>query len=244
MKTVKPTHPAMERLYSAFIEAGLIDSERRQSALARLLNTNSQSVKNWEERGPSKDVRLDVQERFGINATWVDVEKGYPFLQGQEPESYHVKMLTAHKNAKSDNLVIVKQFEAGGSMGDAGVILQDQPGQIESWTVTREWIQKNIRNCTASENLCIVTGFGDSMRPLYEPGDPLIIDTGVRSVDFDGIYFFRVGDEGFIKRLQRIPGEGIMAISENKAYRDWVIREGMDFEVLGRVIKAWKSANY
>lgn len=129
-------------------------------------------------------------------------------------------------------------------MGDGGVILRDQPGLIESWTVTPEWIQKNIKNCSAAANLCVVTGFGDSMRPLYEPGDPLIVDTGVKQVDFDGIYFFRVGNEGFIKRLQRIPGEGLVAISENKAYREWTIRDGMDFEVFGRIVKAWRSEDY
>jgi phage repressor protein C with HTH and peptisase S24 domain len=79
---------------------------------------------------------------------------------------------------------------------------------------------------------------------MFEPGDPLIIDTGVKSVEFDAIYFFRVDSEGFIKRLQRIPGEGIRAISENKAYESWTIRADMDFEVFGRVLKAWKSEDY
>ncbi|RTL35398.1 MAG: helix-turn-helix transcriptional regulator [Rhodocyclaceae bacterium] len=155
-----------------------------------------------------------------------------------------VKKFTPRGNDKSDNVVIIKHYDTGGAMGDGGVILRDQPGLIESWTVTPEWIAKNIRNCTAAANLCIVTGFGDSMRPLYEPGDPLIVDTGVKSVDFDGIYFFRVGNEGFIKRLQRIPGEGIVAISENKAYRDWTIKSDMDFEVFGRIVKAWRSEDY
>jgi phage repressor protein C with HTH and peptisase S24 domain len=92
--------------------------------------------------------------------------------------------------------------------------------------------------------LAVVTGFGDSMKPLFNPGDPLLVDTGVRAVEFDAIYFFRIGEEGFIKRLQRVPGEGLIAISENKSYKDWVIREGMDFEVFARVVKVWRGEDF
>ena len=144
---------------------------------------------------------------------------------------------------EEQGIVLIREYQTGGAMG-GGLILRDQPGVIKSWRVSEEWVHKNARNYTATQNLCIVTGFGDSMRPIYNPGDPLLVDSGVKSVDFDGIYFFRVGEEGFIKRLQRIPGEGLVAISENKAYRDWTIKPDMDFEVFGRVLKAWCGEDF
>ena len=54
---------------------------------------------------------------------------------------------------------------------------------------------------TGVRNLAIVTGFGPSMRPMFNPGDPLLVDTGVKVIDHEGVYFFRVGDEGFIKLI-------------------------------------------
>lgn len=138
----------------------------------------------------------------------------------------------------------IPEYGTGGRMGASGVLLRDQPGEIRGWDVTREWLRKNVPNCTAPGNLAIVTGFGDSMRPLYNPGDPLLVDTGVRGVAFDAIYFFRVGEEGFIKRLQRIPGNGLLAISENSSYRDWTITPEMEFEVFGRVIKVWRGDDF
>lgn len=73
-------------------------------------------------------------------------------------------------------------------------------------------------------------------------GDPLLPNGwGVKTIEFDAIYFFRVENEGFIKRLQRVPGQGLLALSENKSYRDWVIRPDMDFEVFGRVLKLWRG---
>jgi phage repressor protein C with HTH and peptisase S24 domain len=126
-----------------------------------------------------------------------------------------------------------------------GLLLRDQPGVITSWRVNQEWINKNVPRHTGNANLCIVTGFGPSMVPLFNPGDPLLVDGGVRQFEGDAIYFFRVEDEGFVKSLQRIPGEGLRVISANRdLYDSWVIREGMDFEIFGRVIKVWRGEEF
>lgn len=145
--------------------------------------------------------------------------------------------------AKKDDEFEINQFETGGSMGN-GLILRDQPGVIQNWRVNAEWLQKNVRGYSSAKNLCIVTGFGDSMRPLYNPGDPLLIDISITSVEFDSIYFFRIGEEGFIKRLQRVPGIGIRVLSDNEKYNAWDIKPEMDFQVFGRVIKVWKSEDF
>lgn len=91
-------------------------------------------------------------------------------------------------------------------------------------------------------HLRIVTGFGDSMKGMFNSGDPLLVDSGVTSVKYDGAYFFRVNDEGFIKRLQHVHGNGIIVISSNKEYRDWTITDDMEFEVFGRVLKVWNGS--
>lgn len=137
--------------------------------------------------------------------------------------------------------ICIPQFVGkGGAMGN-GLLLDGHAGKIINWRVNEEWANKNIPQNTGKQNLCIVTGFGDSMRGMFNSGDPIIVDTGINEVKHDGVYFFRVGDEGFIKRLQRIPGDGIRVISKNKDYESWTIKPEMDFEVLGRVLKVWKS---
>jgi transcriptional regulator with XRE-family HTH domain len=153
------------------------------------------------------------------------------------------KEIAAISSADITSYEIPQYHDIGGAMGD-GLVLRDQPGQITGWKVTPEWANKNIPNNTGKENLCIVTGFGDSMRGMFNSGDPLIVDTGVKEIKYDGVYFFRVGDEGFIKRLQRIPGDGIRVISKNQDYETWTIRDDMDFEVFGRVLKVWKSEEF
>lgn len=147
-------------------------------------------------------------------------------------------------NLHDDDDVTINQYNVGGSMGNGRLLLEDQPGLIKSWNVDRQWVQMNVKHHTGLGNLCIVTGFGDSMIGMYNPGDPLLVDKGITTCDFDGVYFFRVGIEGYIKRLQRIPGEGILVISENPKYRDWTIKPEMDFQVLAKVVKVWESKQF
>lgn len=143
--------------------------------------------------------------------------------------------------------VLIQQYDTGGAMGH-GLELRDQPGIIQGWRVNPEWLERNVRAHSSANNLCIVTGFGDSMQPLFNPGDPLLVDIGVKSVEFDSVYFFRIGNDGYVKRLQRIPTENglvIRARSEHKeAYDPFDITESMDFEVLGRVLKVWRSQDF
>jgi phage repressor protein C with HTH and peptisase S24 domain len=144
---------------------------------------------------------------------------------------------------KEKEYSISQYHDVRGAMGN-GLVLRGESGQITNWKVNQEWINNNVPSNTGSKNLAIVTGFGDSMQGMFNSGDPLLVDTGVTKLEHDGVYFFRVGDEGFIKRLQRIPGEGIRAISTNKEYESWTIKADMDFEVFGRVLKVWKSEEF
>lgn len=180
-------------------------------------------------------VARSIEATAGLPENWLDQESG------NGDEAIQISSI-GNQKARPEEIVI-PQFNTGGAMG-RGLVLRDQPGVIQSWVVNQEWIQKNIKSNTGAANLCIVTGFGDSMKGMFNSGDPLVIDRGIKAVDFDAVYFFRVEDEGFIKRLQRIPGEGIRVLSENQKYDSWTIKPDMDFEVFGRVVKAWQGEDF
>ncbi len=147
--------------------------------------------------------------------------------------------------------LVITQFASGGGMDSVGrLLLDDQPGIIKSWRVSQEWLRLNVPHHTGVRNLCIVTGFGPSMRPLFNPGDPLLVDTGVKVVNHEGIYFFRVGEEGFIKIIQRVPefdgpGFALRIISKNPDYPPYDISpKNPHFEVLGKVLTVWRSEQF
>lgn len=252
----------MTTLKQRFAELEKEKPEITQAEIARVTKAKPPSVNAWFS-GVTKTMKLHTATRaaglYGVNPMWLAQGEGPKFPPNERIHTSYVaatlnptiqtrrtndgsnviEIGTTRIKNKSDEFVI-PQFNAGGSMGN-GLLLRDQPGLICEWTVTQEWVNKNIKSHSGIGNLCIVTGFGDSMRGMYNSGDPLLVDAGVRQVEYDAVYFFRVGNEGFIKRLQRVPGEGLVALSENKSYKDWVIKDGMDFEVMGRVLKVWQS---
>lgn len=178
-----------------------------------------------------------ILKKLNLPIGWMDVL--HDEVQPYPSEESNVSIVG--QRVPKYNHVTIKQYQdVRGSMG-MGIILQDQPGQIVNIEVTDEWYAKNVPTNTGKANLCIVTGFGDSMKGMFNPGDPLLVDSGVKMCDHDGVYFFRIGDEGFIKRLQRIPGVGIKVISKNPDYETWTITKGMDFQVLGKVLRIWES---
>lgn len=212
------------RLNQAMSAAGLTLSD-----LKRVTGISYQALQK-ASLGQTKELKWSsgelIAKALGVSQRWLATGKG--------------DMLVSSGQA---NDTLIPQYDARGSMG-SGLLLRDQSGVIRNLNVSADWLRNNVKSCTAVENLCVVTGFGDSMRPMFNSGDPLLLDSGVKSVEFDAIYFFRVGDEGFIKRLQRIPGDGIRAISENKGYESWTIKPDMDFEVFGRVVKVWCSEDF
>jgi phage repressor protein C with HTH and peptisase S24 domain len=122
--------------------------------------------------------------------------------------------------------------------------LQKQPGVIEGWKISKEWAEKNIPPCTDLNNIRIMTGFTESMRGLFEPGDPIIVDTGIKELRYDGVYLFKADMNGvkqlFVKRLQRVPDHGIRVISQNKEYETFTISPEK-CNIIGKVLKVWNS---
>ncbi|WP_252374514.1 S24 family peptidase [Hydrogenophaga sp. 2FB] len=186
---------------------------------ARKLEHGAKKPEGWMDEVPAKGIRL----------------------------VHSVQETVAQYKIQGDD-VEIRQFEVGGGMGAGRLLLDDQPGVIKSWRVDHDWLRLNVRSYSAIENLCIVTGFGPSMRPMFNPGDPLLVDRGVKVVDTDAVFFFRVGDHGFIKALQRIPtatGLVLRAKSKNPDYDPFDIdQKTMDFEVLGKVLTVWKSEQF
>ena len=201
------------------------------------LRDGAKDSKTGKPRGMRKETARRIEEAVGKPAGWLDVEH-LGTLAGVLG-SHATQQVSPREPAYE-----IRQFDTGGAMG-GGLVLQDQPGVIQSWKVSPEWLRRNVKGYNSAKNLCIVTGFGDSMRPLFNPGDPILVDLSINTVDFDSIYFFRVENEGFIKRLQRIPGEGLRVLSANRDnYEPWTIRPDMDFQVFGRVLKVWRSEDF
>lgn len=209
------------------------------SEMARAVGTSRQNIESLEAAGDRKPRYIAALARvMGVSTD--DLLSSTHQATSITP-SGHFGTPTATQTAPD---LVIPQYAAGGSMGNGLVLEEKQPGIIKSWHVDQEWLRLNVKSHTGAKNLCIVTGFGPSMRPLYNPGDPLLLDSGVKEVESEGVFFFRIGDHGYIKQLQRIPvgrETVIRAKSLNPTYDPFNITPDMDFEVFGKVLTVWKS---
>lgn len=115
------------------------------------------------------------------------------------------------------------------------------PCVITDIRVSTQWLNKFAANLTHVKNLFILTGTEDDMDLMYNIGDPLLIDTGIKTVNADAVYFFRFNDANFIKRIKPTLRDNFSAIHSNQSKEAWTTIPNTDFQVLGRVLKIWRS---
>lgn len=108
------------------------------------------------------------------------------------------------------------------------------------WTqlaFTRYSLQRKGLN---PDNLSAIQVSGDSMEPLLDDGDTVLIDHQRNSLEGEGIYVIHLDDHLYAKRLQRQFDGSLSIISQNKDYQTMSVpKERLDeLQIIGRVVWA------
>jgi phage repressor protein C with HTH and peptisase S24 domain len=158
-----------------------------------------------------------------------------PYLAGR-------RLTPASHSREIVETVNIRRFDNPASLG-AGIERHETDMLVGHMTVNANWVRQNLPSITSPRNLEIMVGFGDSMAPTINDGDLVLVDRGIREVRIDAIYVFTLANELFIKTLQRIPGDGIRVISDNKKYDPYVLDSSSrkEMEILARVCWAWNG---
>lgn len=90
------------------------------------------------------------------------------------------------------------------------------------------------------ENLAAVRVDGDSMEPVLQDGDTLLIDLTRNTMESEGIYVLRLDDHLYAKRLQRQLDGALTIISANKEYSPiTVLKDRLnELDIIGRAVWA------
>ena len=85
----------------------------------------------------------------------------------------------------------------------------------------------------------IIFAQGDSMMPTIDGGDSLLVDHARKEI-YDGkIYCVRIDGQLYAKRLQKIPPDRVLIVSDNPKYRSFEIdlkeNKDFDFAVIGEI---------
>lgn len=117
--------------------------------------------------------------------------------------------------ATINEYVRVQQLDGEAGMGE-GRINDDFPEVIRSMDFTAAYIRSIVGFVPQPGRLVLVTGRGDSMLPIIQPGETLLVDSGVQVFDGDGIYLINTGNGQQVKGLQD-RGSAVYVVSANSA---------------------------
>ncbi|WP_447590115.1 LexA family transcriptional regulator [Aquipseudomonas campi] len=227
------------RLKSAASAKG-IDEWGLGARLAEITGKTAKAASKWlnEESMPGRVNMQAVASALDVRVEWLQFGVGPREVDGASKESNVIK--AEFRPAVRPAMIEVPHLDNPGSMG-RGMERKVDDRVIDHLTIDRAYL-KSLVSFSLAENLALITGYGDSMKPTFSDGDIMLVDRGVTEVKIDAVYVLAKNDELFIKRLQRRSDGSFLMISDNKAYEPESISDMDRFEVLGRVIYVWAGS--
>lgn len=197
------------------------------------------SVARWYkgEADPSRTNLVKLARAAGVNVQWLATGEGaqYP-NQNHEITPIQPKIITdTIGNAININdFVFIPYYEVVASAGH-GAWADDEP-QKTSLAFRRDWLGSLVTN--HFEQLSVISVKGDSMSGVLEDGDTILINH-TKTEPRDGLFALRIGNDVFVKRVQRIPNKLIIK-SANSDYEPFEIdlseESDENIAIIGKVV--------
>ncbi len=205
MNDSSPKTPFQTRFDAAMDHVGA--SGNRAAFGKKIGMTSGQKLYNWYSRDQRiPDGQRKALAQIGLSIDWINDGEGEMVIDAET--SFATTETT-------DDYVRVQQLDAEAGMGGERVN-DDFPEVIRGMDFTPSFIRSIVGFVPAPGRLVLVTGRGDSMIPIIQPGESLMVDTGVTAFDGDGIYLINTGNGQQVKGLQD-RGEAIYIVSANSA---------------------------
>ena len=113
---------------------------------------------------------------------------------------------------------------------------------VRRLSIAKDWIQTSFRNVTSPDHLAFIHAIGDSMSPTINSGDILLVDTGIKSANTDGVYVLSAHGRLFIKRVQQKMDGTFEITSDNPSVKTISTLNGEhEVDILGRAVWVWNG---
>lgn len=192
------------------------------AALSELLGRNPSYLQQFIRKGSPR--KLEEQDRATL-AQFFGV--GEEELREPQENSYAKPL-----RRQAGEWVEVPRLDLGASAGPGRV-----PGEeaaFDAFRFSRRWLEEQG---LARANLSAIRVEGDSMEPLLNDGDEILIDRSPRAFR-DGIHVVRLGDTLMVKRVASAGPGRVALLSQNFAYPPVEVA-AEEVEIIGRVV--WKG---
>lgn len=148
-----------------------------------------------------------------------------------------IKLIEKHYNVTLlDDYITIDYIHLNPSCGK-GTAVMEEP-DVTPVKLGTQMIQ-SVLNIANPYDLKIFRASGDSMEPIIEDRDMLLIDTSRTDFSNGGIFLLAINNDYFIKRLRKRMSGELDVISDNTKYPIETFKPDDDIEIMvrGRVIK-------
>jgi len=221
----KPTETnltgARARLFDLSQEKGV-----SLSSLSEMLGRNPSYLQQFIRKGSPRKLeegdRRSLAEFFGVDESDL----------AADANMVKEKSYTPPKRVPLDAYIDVPRLPIGASAGP-GALPGDEDA-FDAFKFSRRWLEEQGLE---GAQLSAITVEGDSMEPLLNDGDEILIDRSNRPFR-DGVHVVRLGDTLMVKRVASAGAGRLALLSQNMAYPP-VNVEANELEIIGRVV--WKG---
>ena len=193
------------------------------AALSELLGRNPTYLQQFIRKGSPR--KLEEQDRATL-ARFLGV--GEEELRESQDNSY----VKAPKRRESGEWVDVPRLDLGASAGPGAIAGGE--GAFDAFRFSRRWLAEQGLE---SAQLSAIRVEGDSMEPLLNDGDEILVDRSPRPFR-DGIHVVRLGETLMVKRVASAGAGRVALLSQNLAYPPVEVA-AEEVAIIGRVV--WKG---
>lgn len=200
-----------------------------QKEFGSKIGRSHQAIQKYESNDtPVKQAMLIlISQAYNVNPDWLLNGTGEMFL-GENKQQ-----------ALSDIISIPYYPEVSAAAGSGALVYDEN-------TVKHLQVSSAIINISTGDNVCLINATGNSMQPVIDDRDLLLVDLSQKLITDEGIYVIRLDTTLVVKRVQKILN-GIILISDNPQYPPREISADNfnenDAAVIGKVIAIIKNFN-
>lgn len=204
------------KLYEVIEElTGILKKKISYTDIAKAMNVTRQYANQIKDKELTCEQLNRINDFFGTNLATA-------------------KYNTLNTKDDEDCISIPVRGEVSASMG-YGVTVYNE-SQTATYSISKQ-LARDLGGNTC--HLEMIFAQGDSMMPTIEGGDSLLVDHSRKEI-YDGkIYCVRIENQLYAKRLQKIPPNTVVVVSDNAKYRSFEIDlskcSDYDFEVIGEI---------
>lgn len=227
-------HESAQRLHEAALKIGRAS---KPGQVADFAGVTPQVLTNWERRGVSRDGRLALLAKHGINPTWIETGNGEMTAGSQLSIVGKPVVVLENGEEPGDGYLQIPEYDVRFAAGNGRTALFDELETSVPRTYRRDWF---VREGINPAHVKCFKVHGDSMEPFLFDGDSVLVNLGETSILNGKVYAMRYGDELRIKRCYKRLDGGLVLHSDNPSHlpRDEEVSPDMaatHIAIIGRV---------